>query len=398
MVNPARTSASRRLVVLASALIVVFGSAHALTAQAPAKKVLTVDDYTRWRNITSSEISGDGNWVAYGRRALEHAAGRVEAGAASLEARDESGRRDCQRDGRRVLRRLEVVRVSDRSRGWTRRPRRARTAAAGGGATPAPHRPAVSDTGTAPAGGQGAQAGRGARGHAADAARRVELRNLATGAIQSWQDIQSFTFSANSTHLVLRRRPANAGGGGPAGDAGGADTGGAPGGGGAARARRAREAAPAGPARRRRHRPQPRHRPRSAARQRRRHRVQQDRRSARLHRGRGGEGRQRPVRARPRERPRSTRSTTTRRTTTASPGAKTARRSRCSRAATSTRCASATTCSSRSPTCRPRSAMPEPAPVMLDPAKAAGFPPRAGSSAIARRSTGATTTSACSSA
>ena len=66
MVNPARTSASRRLAVLASALIVVFGSAFALTAQAPAKKVLTVDDYTKWRNISGSEISGDGNWVAYG--------------------------------------------------------------------------------------------------------------------------------------------------------------------------------------------------------------------------------------------------------------------------------------------------------------------------------------------
>ena len=43
---------------------------------------------------------------------------------------------------------------------------------------------------------------------------------------------------------------------------------------------------------------------RPAARQRRRHRVQQEGRSARLHRRRRGEGRQRPVRARPAQRPR----------------------------------------------------------------------------------------------
>ncbi|HKW01380.1 MAG TPA: hypothetical protein VJN96_16265, partial [Vicinamibacterales bacterium] len=66
MLHPARTFASRRLALFASALVVVFGSAFALDAQAPAKKTLTVEDYTKWRNISSSEISGDGNWVAYG--------------------------------------------------------------------------------------------------------------------------------------------------------------------------------------------------------------------------------------------------------------------------------------------------------------------------------------------
>ena len=43
---------------------------------------------------------------------------------------------------------------------------------------------------------------------------RVELRNLATGAVKSWQDIQSFTFSANATHLILRRKPPTAAGAG----------------------------------------------------------------------------------------------------------------------------------------------------------------------------------------
>jgi dienelactone hydrolase len=49
------------------------------------------------------------------------------------------------------------------------------------------------------------------------------LRNLETGAVQSWQDIQSFTFAGTSSHIVLRRRPPAGGGAGRAG-------GGAPGG------------------------------------------------------------------------------------------------------------------------------------------------------------------------
>ena len=36
--------------------------------------------------------------------------------------------------------------------------------------------------------------------------RRVELRNLVTGAVQSWQDIQTFSFAGTSSHLILRRR------------------------------------------------------------------------------------------------------------------------------------------------------------------------------------------------
>lgn len=61
-----RVSSHRRLATLALALFVVFGLAYAWpAAQAPTKKTLTVDDYTRWRSISSQEISGDGNWVAY---------------------------------------------------------------------------------------------------------------------------------------------------------------------------------------------------------------------------------------------------------------------------------------------------------------------------------------------
>jgi dipeptidyl aminopeptidase/acylaminoacyl peptidase len=73
--------------------------------------------------------------------------------------------------------------------------------------------------------------------------RRAELRSLASGAVRSWEEIQSFTFNASSTHLVLRRRPpappaanrGGAGGGAPAPSPGGPPEGpgGGPGGAGA---------------------------------------------------------------------------------------------------------------------------------------------------------------------
>ncbi|MEP6620873.1 MAG: prolyl oligopeptidase family serine peptidase, partial [bacterium] len=59
------------------------------------------------------------------------------------------------------------------------------------------------------------------------AARRFELRELATGKTQSWADMATASFSATASHLVLKRRPANG-----AADAGGrgAGAGAAPGG------------------------------------------------------------------------------------------------------------------------------------------------------------------------
>jgi hypothetical protein len=56
----------RRLAMLALALVVALGLAYGWpAAQAPAKKILTVDDYTRWRSITGQEIPGDGTWPGF---------------------------------------------------------------------------------------------------------------------------------------------------------------------------------------------------------------------------------------------------------------------------------------------------------------------------------------------
>ncbi len=35
-------------------------------AQSPEKKVVTINDYFKWRNITGTSISDDGNWITYG--------------------------------------------------------------------------------------------------------------------------------------------------------------------------------------------------------------------------------------------------------------------------------------------------------------------------------------------
>src|SRR5580693_569831 len=62
----APTPNRRRLALLVLTLSATWIGAYALTsAQAPAKRALTVDDYTRWRSITGQEISGDGAWVSY---------------------------------------------------------------------------------------------------------------------------------------------------------------------------------------------------------------------------------------------------------------------------------------------------------------------------------------------
>ena len=204
MTNEARDIVARRpLAALCGVLVVAFSSAFALTAQSPAKKVLGVEDYTRWRAISSSEISGDGNWVAYGVSQTNTAPNDAKpvqhlmnlTSTLDIAIPDASG-------GAFSADSHWFAYQVDPGGG-----RGGRGGRGGGNNGPA----AVNDPNT-PAGGQGAQARGGATTPPAPP-RRVELRNLATGAVQSWQDIQSFTFSTNSTYLLLRRRPANSGAG-----------------------------------------------------------------------------------------------------------------------------------------------------------------------------------------
>ena len=251
------------LIPLSFLLAVVFGGAYALSAQAPAKKALTVEDYTRWRSINSPEISGDGKWVAYVLQLTNTATAdakpvlhilNLETNA-DVEVANGTGP-TFSSDSRWIAYTID----SGAGRGG-------RGGRAGGGgagatapggvdapATPPPTAPGAAPgavpapgqggTGVGQTGGQGgAPAGRGTTTPPTPP-RRVELRELATGKVHSWQDIQSFTFSANATHLFLRRRPPTTGQ--SAGRGANADEGGG-GGGGAAAAGGAAAETPAGP-------------------------------------------------------------------------------------------------------------------------------------------------------
>ncbi|HEX5216881.1 MAG TPA: prolyl oligopeptidase family serine peptidase [Vicinamibacterales bacterium] len=207
--------------------------ATAASAPVTGKRALTVDDYTKWRSISGQEISGDGKWVAY---TLQLTNVPTTDTKPVLHLLNLETNKDTEipngtggafsSDSKWIAYQIDPGGAGRGGRGG-----RGAGAGAGGGATPA-------------GGDQDAPAGRSGTTPPPNP-RRVELRNLASGAVRSWQDIQTFTFSANASHLLLRRRPANAAGRGAAGDGAATAPGGAPGGGAAAAGGAAE--APAGP-------------------------------------------------------------------------------------------------------------------------------------------------------
>jgi dipeptidyl aminopeptidase/acylaminoacyl peptidase len=202
----------RALLVFVSlaALTPVGAQVQAGSAAAPkdptAKKALSVDDYTRWRSIGGQSLSGDGKWVAYVYSFTNTAPADAKpvlhllnlGTNQDVEVQNASGPA-FSNDSRWLAYQVDPASAGRGGRGGR------------GGAPPA--------GGAAPAGGQNGRAGQG--GPPAQP-RRVELRNLETGNVQSWQDIQSFTFAGTSSHLVLRRRSPGGGAGGGGGRAGGA--------------------------------------------------------------------------------------------------------------------------------------------------------------------------------
>jgi len=220
----------------ATVLVLVFVCAYAwVGAQAPPKKALGIEDYTRWRTISGQEISGDGAWVTYGVALTNTAPTETKpvlhllnlATSQDIEVANGTGG-GFSPDSKWFAYQVDPT----AGRGG----RGGRAGGGAGGATPPTVTPEPTPAPGQPPAAEPGQAGRGAAAPPAQP-RRVELRNLQTGAIKSWQDIASFTFSANSSYLILRRRPATPAGG----RAGGAADGAAPAAGGAA------AEAPAGP-------------------------------------------------------------------------------------------------------------------------------------------------------
>ncbi len=233
--NHDATRPAIRFRVASVALAIILALAF-VYAQAPAKKVLTIDDYTRWRNITSQEISGDGNWVTYDVQLTNAAPTSAKpvlhllnlGTSQEVEIADATG-------GKFSADSRWMAYIVDASGGRGGRGGRGgpSTPPAGGSDQTGPAPGSAQATPGAgqgtPGSGQGAQGGRGGTTPPTPP-RRAELRNLATGAVQSWLNVESFTFSANSTYMILRRRPANAGGtAGGRGGAGGGEAPGAPG-------------------------------------------------------------------------------------------------------------------------------------------------------------------------
>jgi dipeptidyl aminopeptidase/acylaminoacyl peptidase len=213
-VNPSAPRYRRQLTVLALAIAVVFGLTTAGPgAQTPAKKALTVDDYTKWRSINSSELSPDGKWVVYGvaQTNTTPAESKPVLHLLNLETSQDVEVPNASAGAFSSDSRWLAYQVDPSTAGRGGRGGRGGGGGAGGGApavTPPNPVPAVEGQTPAP----GGQAGRGATTPPAEP-RRVELRNLQTGAVKAWQDIATFTFSANARHLMLRRRPPQAAGG-----------------------------------------------------------------------------------------------------------------------------------------------------------------------------------------
>ena len=207
-------------------------------AQAGTKKVLSVDDYAKWRSVDNATLSPDGKWAVYGLRfsnTLPTDAKPV------LHIRNLSTSQETEipfgaqpvfsPDSKWIAYQVEPI-VAPRGGRGNGAPVDSSGLATPGAGTPGAANP---------------NAGRAGASPVPAPPRRWELRELATGRVQQWLDMQSATFSPTSTHLLLRRRavgaaPAGAAGGGGPGGGGPGGPGGFGGGAGAANSAAARGA------------------------------------------------------------------------------------------------------------------------------------------------------------
>ena len=179
-----------------------------LPVAAPTRRPLTIDDYAKWRTIDGAQLSGDGKWVAYGLRLTNVSATDTKP---VLRIRNLDNNQDIaitdgsnpsfSPDSHWVLYQVDPP-APRNGRGG----RGGNGGSGGNGSAPGsevtpPANPAV------PAPPPDTAAIRRAADSAAAVRRRFELRDLSTGRVQAWQDVQSGIFSPTGSHLLLRRRP-----------------------------------------------------------------------------------------------------------------------------------------------------------------------------------------------
>jgi dipeptidyl aminopeptidase/acylaminoacyl peptidase len=191
--------------VAAIAVLLTLATAP-LAAQSPTKKVLSIDDYAKWRTVDNALLSPDGKWAAYGLRFSNTAMtdAKPVLHLRNLGTNQETEIADAtlaafSPDSRWVVYQLDPAATGGRGGRGGR----------GGGGGGAPVTPATPPA-TPPTTPQDTTGGRGAAARPPAAPRRWELRELATGKIQAWQDVQSAIFSPTSSHVLFRRRAAGA--------------------------------------------------------------------------------------------------------------------------------------------------------------------------------------------
>jgi dipeptidyl aminopeptidase/acylaminoacyl peptidase len=200
-----RVPSPRHVTLFALVLAAALAASVVLPAsQAPSKKAMTIDDYTKWRSIERPAISGDGKWVAYTLQTTNVVAAEAKPALhlLNLETSQDVTVADATEGTFSPDSRWIAYQVSPAGG------QRGRGGRGGAGAGAAAETGQAPTTPTSPPGGPAGQPAQGGRGTVPPAAppRRLELRNLSTGEVRSWQDIGTFAFSNTATHMYLRRR------------------------------------------------------------------------------------------------------------------------------------------------------------------------------------------------
>jgi len=200
----------RLILCLVLALSFLSASAPAsvqTAAPIPAKKAMTVDDYSKWKTISAQALSADGKWLVYVLELTNVVPAETKPvmHIVNLETNTDVTVNDATAPVFSPDSQWLAYQVDP---GMAQRARQGRGGTPGPGNAPSGNSPSAqpSPGQTEPAPGQPGQQGQHGGGAPPIPPRRVDLRNLVTGAIRSWENIGTFAFAPTSSYIVLRRR------------------------------------------------------------------------------------------------------------------------------------------------------------------------------------------------